>query len=451
MNRRAMSLVEVTIAAGILISVMAAILQVTVAARSYEATSSAQDEIAADAASCLRFIGEDLARSGWHIPDGTTSLALESALDTSGTEIGKLSSAPATDRTRRYFPYVIGSGNGLTPSGATVTRANSVFFPHAQLATAVTLVSTAFPASLVAARAPVADITSLTGATAAATYYASYTGPSQALIFLRVFTYDGRTELSDTLSASQRRQLYNGYLESRGPVLDFGADDDSDLPLWNSTGNHATLGISYASQIYDAGAGNWSLRPGASDTVAYGVPLESGYVVTGSDGALRILPQWESLDPPDHERPADENDWREYLYTVVRSPYQGRFGRLVRAHKVLLAAPLPPVGVEVGQIISSGSLGVGDEAMVIDRILSDNVSRITFDTYRTDRLFSTDEGRLDINQVRVRLYLTRPDQLQQTVLTRVATATFTMRVKGTETQRNDDLLLLGTTRPGFPR
>lgn len=449
-HARAFTLTELMIALAIFMSVMAAILQVTVTARSYESTAAAQDDLSADSERCLRMIGEDLTLSGWHIPDKTTSTAQETACDASGSDLGRLSSDLAVDRTKRYFPYVIGSGTGTSPTGAAVTRANTAFFPYAALDASVAIQTAAVTKAMVNTSAPAADITAL-GATAAATWYGSYIGPSQSLIFLRVFTYDGVHAIDDALPLSTRRAQYASYLKGRGPSLNFGASNDSDLSNWTTNGKQSVLGISYASQLYESSPGVWSLRAGASDTVAYGVPMESGYVITGSDGALRIQPQWETLDVPSHTLPADENDYREYIYTVVRSPISNRLGRLVRAHKETITATPLVRGVEVGQVISGTAMTAGQDVFVVDQVLSDNVVRITFDTYRTDRFTSTDQGRLDVNQIRVRLYLARTDQMQRIALSRVAMATFTMRAKNTETQRTDDLTLLGPNRPGYPR
>ena len=135
---------------------------------------------------------------------------------------------------------------------------------------------------------------------------------------------------------------------------------------------------------------------------------------------------------------------------MVRAPNDQFLSRLVRAHKERLPSGGLPVGVEVAQQLT-GATTTDDEVLVVDRVLSDNVVRITFDTYRTDLLLTSDAGRLDVNQVRVRIYLARLDRIQNTVLTKVVSTTLTMRAKNTETQRADDLVLLGPNRPGFPR
>lgn len=459
MQRRGFSLPEVIIASAILLSVMAAILQSLVSAKSYEATAAALDDLAADSERSLRAIAEDLTLSGWHIPDGTTSTppspdVPETALETSGSDAGRLSGDLGIDRTRRYFPYVAGSGSGTSVGGDTVTRTNATHFPHAALHADVVLDPTVHPAplatQLAALRAPTADIDGISGATTAATWYRSFTQPSQSLIFLRVFTYDGINEFDLSLPEATRRSLYGAYLGSRGPVLQFGSSNDSDLATWKGAGNHAALQVRYASAVYEASPGEWTLRDGIDGAKAYGVSLESGFVVTANDGTLRLQPQWETIDPPTYQKPTSEDEWREYIYTVVRPAYSTSLGRLVRASKIVLGTPAPPVGVELGQRISAGG-GADAEAFVIDRILSDNVVRITFDTYRTDRMSATDQGRLGVNQISVRIYLAREDRVQHTILTKVAAATFTMQAKSTEAQRLEDLALLGPNRPGFPR
>ena len=63
----------------------------------------------------------------------------------------------------------------------------------------------------------------------------------------------------------------------------------------------------------------------------------------------------------------------------------------------------------------------------------------------------TDDGNLDINQVRVRVFLARPDQVQHLAMKRLLTFTVTMRAKSAEQQRIDDSILLGTERPGLTR
>ncbi|MFM2091475.1 MAG: hypothetical protein RLZZ127_1964 [Planctomycetota bacterium] len=441
--RSAYTLVEITIATAILAVVMAVTLQVTVATRTHEISSAAQDELSEDVLRITAALSDDLALSGWHIPDTTTSLAGESATEPGS---GTLTDDLALDRQRRYYPYAIGSGQGVGPDGTSgIPRGNDIWFPHARPASVLVPDQAAIQTAIGQANTSVQDL--VIGANASANvlaWYGQFAQPSQSLIFLRGFTYDGTSALdhADPL----REQKYASYLSAPGlPQLAFGGTTVADRGQWRTPGNHSALGILYASGVYLSG-GDWIPRvpPGTP----YGVPLESGYVVTTGDGSLKIYPQWETLTAPDHDRPASEDAWREYIYTVVRSPIDGRFGRLVRAHRQRIAGAVPEPGAGPGQRLSADAriLVNGDQFIfVIDRVLSDNVARIVFDTYRTDRVSDLDAGRLDVNQVRVRLYMARPDTGSPGArpLTRVVTQTFTMRAKNTSEQRDDDAQLIG--------
>lgn len=468
MRRSAFSLLEVTIAVVVFGLIATSILQMTISARANEASAASRDQLAEDQKRVTEAIAGDLGLSGWQIPDGTTSAVGETQLESTNPDDGKLTSNLVQDRTKRYFPYVISTGTGTTPGGVGGTnRTNTAFFSHAGLSPLVANQTSPSlnPAlrgingpNLAQLSAPVDDIVKFTGSAteAAVSWYASYTQPSQSLIFLRGFTYDGSSAL-DTTSATASattRAKYQAYLRSPGlPTLRFGSRTDSDINLWRTSGNHATLGIYGPSPLLDSATGAFLLRPGAYADVAYGAPLESGYILA-TGGIISIRPQWETRGVPTFDLPATEADYREYIYTVVKSPMNG-LGRLVRAHKEKvgtgpddIAAPL--TGTEVGQTISADKSS-GSYIFVVDWVLSDNVVRVVFDTYRTDRLTTADTGRLDVNQVRARIYFARTDLMQRTIIARTVSTTVTMRAKNTETQRAEDALLLGTTRPGFPR
>jgi hypothetical protein len=116
--------------------------------------------------------------------------------------------------------------------------------------------------------------------------------------------------------------------------------------------------------------------------------------------------QWQTMAEPSFSR-ADYGPERlqEFTYAVVPTPLG--LGRLVRAAKVL-ASGLPASakeGIEIGDILA----GDATYKMVIDRVYSDDVVRIVFDTYRTiDQGSAEDEVRtLAPNQVRLRLYMAR--------------------------------------------
>jgi prepilin-type N-terminal cleavage/methylation domain-containing protein len=454
MRHHGYTLTEILIATTILVLVMGLALETTIASRRYEASAAAQDDLAEDAQRILRTIGEDITLSGWHIPDGTTSTGTpaESQLETTAPDSGRLTSDPALDRERRYFPYVIASGTGTAPGGATAPRGNPTWFPYATVDASLQPDTAGYLAAGGMQPAPPHDIIAALGGTAAAlpsviAWYQDPTLPSQSLILLRAFTFYGNDELP---AGSTATAAYESYLAAPGlPTLSFGANDDSDLTTWRSAGNGNALRVMPASPMVDTGTGGWAVRTGVDEDVAFGVPLNTGFAMFTSDGSLRLLPHWETIDTPIYQRPLDEDEYREYLYTVIRSPVGGSYGRLVRAVKARVASPPQPVGSGPGNAISQVG---GTHCMVIDRVLSDHVLRAVFDTWRTDRLTTGDEGRLDINQVRLRLFLARPDLGRSgTPLVRQVSTVFTMRAKNTEAQRTDDSLLLGNTRIGFPR
>ena len=69
---------------------------------------------------------------------------------------------------------------------------------------------------------------------------------------------------------------------------------------------------------------------------------------------------------------------------------------------------------EVGVCISRS----GADGMVVDEVLSDNVVRVLFDTYRTVDPGATEVTSLDINHVKVRIYMARPSIQEPGVIIR---------------------------------
>ena len=74
-------------------------------------------------------------------------------------------------------------------------------------------------------------------------------------------------------------------------------------------------------------------------------------------------------------------------------------GRLVRAHSISIEqAKGLTIGQEVGDLLSQNE----HRAVMIDTVMSDNVSRIICDTHRTD-------GTLALNEVRIRVFFAVKD------------------------------------------
>jgi hypothetical protein len=148
--------------------------------------------------------------------------------------------------------------------------------------------------------------------------------------------------------------------------------------------------------------------------------------------------------------------YREYMYAVVPSPTALGLGRLVRAYRRPNATGIP-LGVEPGQRITevatdAGSMLSEQVAMVVDRVLSDDVVRIVFDTYRTVDAGAGTVTTLGVNQVRLRLFLAkRQTTVPDPIVRKVVTTTFAMRARAS----TGDLLTisekLGTAPIGLAR
>jgi hypothetical protein len=89
----------------------------------------------------------------------------------------------------------------------------------------------------------------------------------------------------------------------------------------------------------------------------------------------------------------------------------------------------------MGQIISTLPSGNGFGMEVLE-ILSDNVVRVVFDTFRTD-------STLDVNQIRMRIYFARQSMVNPTTVVRqVKELLFTMRTKNSYSDVGTDLGLI---------
>lgn len=168
----------------------------------------------------------------------------------------------------------------------------------------------------------------------------------------------------------------------------------------------------------------------------YGIPLESGMIDSLSNGSQLIRPKWDTMDlqtkPADPGNPTGpqvvktpaENgvptNFRVYQYAVIppginsllpldqNKIEKSSLGRLVRAYSSKYSgAGVPTMGTGQGEWIAYDP--TTQKGMVIDKILSDNVVRIVFDTARHD-------GSLSMNQVRMRMYMAKWTQVGQPVL-----------------------------------
>jgi type II secretory pathway pseudopilin PulG len=417
--RSAFTMLEVIIAFGILVMVLAAVFDTLVASKHLESNAASNDEVAAASGNIISAISNDLAVSGWHLPatedlNGNDTIENNEKIINADTVIDNivyLDSTPAEDRGLWYFPYVV-----LQDYDGIATSALGARFPHLVRSPALRGPS-ALPAGLPG------NATDATTAFAGDTdaWRDSYYARSQEIVFLRSTV--GQWRASDVTDGWQRDDRPAAYaatvMSSRSETgLNFSSNGTVQLTRadWLQANNHAALGVLHASgwaeKLDSSGVAiGYEPRDAGTSSPApfYGVVLDGGWYdpdAEGTDGDMPVKIQWQTMAEPSFSR-ADYGPERlqEFTYAVVPTPLG--LGRLVRAAKVL-ASGLPASakeGIEIGDILA----GDATYKMVIDRVYSDDVVRIVFDTYRTiDQGSAEDEVRtLAPNQVRLRLYMAR--------------------------------------------
>lgn len=400
--RHGYTLIEILIATTIFVVAFGMMVEAMLAAKSYEALGNAQDDVQLEGRKIMRGIADDLIASSWAFPDPTAT--------TSGV-------TKASDRGLRYYPYV-----QLQEAVSGQTTGLGTAFPHHRRVPA-----------LVGPKMNVADQARLTGlgigspadeSTLFTTanrvpWLQSYFARSQEIIFL-VATNALWDATADTYSV----------IGERPPLIAF---SDQGRAVWRTPNNHQTLNVLHPSGWsvtkdvggnilgYVAHPVNPLVPAGATaDTEPYGVVMEAGLLVDPTGDLSKIEVNWRTLNgdaftlPP---LPVDRiANLKEYSYSVV--PSQIGLGRLVRTVRVNDAAtrimmnPAANLWAEPGRCLSR----VGNDGMVVDKVMSDNVTRIVFDTYRTVDEAATTVTSLDINQVKVRLYMARPSEHDRDVI-----------------------------------
>lgn len=386
----AMTLTEVMIASAILITAIAMVMQGLIAGQQTTAMGNAQDDIAFDSDRVMAQIAADISLSGW---DGAG---------------GQAASNFAGDRGNYYLPYVYQQALPEAGGGPLLVEGLGTSFPHVRRD--VNFVELDLPLTLRGDPEDANTNFDEDDPVQERRYQESFYARSQELLFLKI-ALGAWTATSEPLT------------NLRIPFLEGDWTNQSEA-------NRDTLNILHPSAWRESApnSGLYARRAGTND--AGGDPLPYGHIIQGGvlvvDGAdLMLDPRWETLEEP------PEGDllpvqlaplWREYQYAVVPSPIG--LGRLVRAMKVRISSvPDPVAGVEIGQIITPLGETFG---MQVQDVLSDNVVRIVFNTYRTDPT-------LEINQVGVRIYYARASVLNSNlVLTRVVSSVLAMRTRAAE-------------------
>lgn len=431
--RGGMSFLEITIAVALFMVVMASVFETQVAGVAYAARAEGQDELTTESTRVLDVIAADIASSGWWFSDRAADYK-----------------SAGTDRTMRYLPFVQMQDTG----GTNTADALGAAFPHTWRDRADPRSHPVLPLALDDyLPGTVTDRTSLMSAALAATatertaWYESYYARSQEPIFLKASisawnhvedvmlnTMDGEAVLffsgtrndwkqvsaSDAAEEAKRARLRILYASGWKPLVDGSG---------NVSGYEPRKIYTYRSDPVNGTALDAATQ-GDADNIPYGVVMESGILMDPNGDLGNIQVNWITIDGKAYTTAAmDANNLREFTYAVVRSPVG--LGRLVRAHKIEDSAASAGFGVEVGQLLPRDSSATGSYYMRVDKVLSDNVVRIVFDTFRTVDAGSTDVSTLDYNTVRARIYFARvpnggqPQDVQYRVVDRV----FTMRAQ----------------------
>lgn len=508
-STRGFTLLEMSIATLLLVMACTAVFETLNATRDMASHAEAINELDENARLALREISNDLTASGWEFVDtptgstrmniqGTvTSTGLTPAGDYSATALGGGAAGMTADRARRYYPFVqLDNENGLR-------------FPWTELA-AGTLPLRQPPqpkdpfVKLPGARS---DLTRIFGTAGDADWKRSFFARSQNLIFLRSQIGAWNQTLDPAASGNRWESLpmtEANYAKRRPsartlPALNFsyaystktapGATVDvSDAPTgtrltaddWRTPNNHAKLGVLLPSGfVQDTTTQAWDeIFP----STPYGVVLDSGWF-DPNDGASPIKPLWEPMNKlklTENFFGTPAQDLREFMYAVVPSTIPFSLGRLVRAYRVPDGAAYPTGSTDPGYRITaiaadeyllppagspSNSLNCFVQlpssatpdpnpscAMIVDRVLAENVVRAVFDTYRTVDAGEAVVSELGVNQVRARLYLARrqisnPD----IVVHHVAESTVAMRVRGSSAEISAISSVLGSVPVGISR
>jgi len=444
------SLLEMTIASGMFVLVMAAVLQTLVASTKYSAFAEAQDELSSEGNRVMQSIAGDLATSGWWFSDRT--LDYKNAV---------------TDRDLRYMPYAMIQDAG----GAGGASGQSTVLFHALRDTSDGRSFPEAPASIdeYLPGSP-GDRTALFGTGGRQAWDSSFFARSQELLFLKssVSTWN---HVTDKMLTSQEDSPSIYFAGKRSEWTAVAASDTAEdlkrarLRILATSGWKPTLDgsgnvIGYSPRkVYsyvNAPAGT-EITGADANTVPYGVVMESGWLIDPDGDLSGLQVNWVTLNGNAYTTSSqDKDNLKEYLFAVVRS--SAGLGRLVRAHKVLEVSPGPSrFGVEVGNLLPRASGASGSYYMEVDKVLSDNVMRAVFDTFRTVDEGASTVTSLDYNTVRVRLYLARRvlASTDGAVLTRIIDRVFTMRAQNSEPDKDplatdSNASVLGTSAIGLP-
>lgn len=480
------TLTEVMISTVIIGALMAAVMSSMTSVMDYSKLGEAQDDLAISGSRVMKQISEDIAVSGWFVPQGK-----------------QYQSDPTADRSARYYPYVqiqpYDSGLGLGTGGL------GLGFPHHKRAKNMVW--------LPHMTAPVSEIDNINRYNVLPGNYLdavrdfdgmnvvsmencvkSFFARSQELIFLRCTmstvagqdaglmfpqrNADGwRTLPSKTTVSSQTPHNALGILRmDEYQRAEVEAGSSLDPTKYGSAG-----GVVYRKKAKGGTGDYW---------IIYDPELPTAWLNwNGGDYSVNL--RWETIEPIDSSAttnpPANANLYpgftpstlvtytnvsladpniplisilREYSYVVV--PSATGVGRLVRCEKkkfsaqpVIVTAPGPGVGNVISSAVEPDDNSAGAiYGMVVDKVISDDVARITFETIRTSRIPDASDSAnygagvaamiqqnaLDVNQIRIRIYMVKDHRVNgenQPVYQRFETIA-SMRARSSATDVEND-------------
>jgi hypothetical protein len=412
-------LIEVMIGTLLLGMLGVMIAEVLASTSRWDSTAYARDTLAEDVAAVWKTFNEDLGQSLWYLPDTSQPFA---------------TAALESDRKLFYAPYIVqpalvaGGDDGATARHELLKIFNRAggedirFGPVAINGISARDLTSALPGLLSDAGHNPAD-----AVFTEVPYQASYFARCQELVFVRSSTtsWDQQQDLPREIGT-----LSPGAIPA--PAEPFGRGEGGTTTAWNTQDNHAAIGVLHPlgfEPVVTGGVTTWRERtPGEP----YGRVMESA-VLDPSATTITLLPQLEQDQQPTFQ-PVEARHVRLLGYQLVPSPTGA--GRLVRTYVVRAPDSEPTRGTEPGQWIAKD----GDDYLVVDRVLSEHVVRVLFETARH-------QDDLGINNIRATVFFAKAverDKQQALIVRRSVTMLFAMRGANSPADKENARLVVKT-------
>jgi hypothetical protein len=402
---RATTLVEVMISLAVIASLGSAISMVMNGSAGWSALASSEDALAEDVLGVWRTMNDDLSQSAWFIPDTTQSFGIQDL---------------SNDRTLFYAPFVVQPTITGAPQGGAAQNPNLRIFNRSggsDLRFEGPAVSE-FDRCQDSVPGSPADRLRAPSEFAAGDYAKSYYARSQELVFVRSTSTSWNRATNAPLNLPSGARGMPPIERFPGAMLD-----------WLAPSNHATVGALLPSGWQRSGSSWVQVTPSAP----YGQVMEACFLYTAG-GTTDLKLQLEQQVRPDFQT-QDPANVRLFSYLVVPSPSGMGLGRLVRAYTAM--GVVGSVGVDAGQRIASTAAS----SLIVDKVLSDNVVRVVFDSARHN------DG-LGINNVRATIYfakMSEHDRGSPLVVRRAVTMVFALRAANSYQDKSETRALIKTS------